>query len=234
MSKNIFSAIAHLFAKKEHVREPRVPEPTPPSKTTAEPPPPSPASPVPRVSRKKTAQKAKQPKQVKHKKPRADYDKKGFRIITDKDDLSQLFQAGEAQNKKAHKEDFSRLFERSQTDVYQRRMLEEKIVHREPQPPTSATGRIKSYPPPQEELDLHGYTAAEAGAATENFIRGARMRKIRTLRIITGKGLHSDGKAVLPDVVGTKIIELKRDRLVLAYKWEKKDKRKSGAMIVYL
>ncbi len=83
-------------------------------------------------------------------------------------------------------------------------------------------------------MDLHGYTAAEAQSGTEAFIRKARNKGIHTLRLITGKGLHSQGKAVLPDVVERKLIELKQKKWVLGYKWEKKDKRKSGAVIVYL
>jgi DNA-nicking Smr family endonuclease len=236
MSKNIFSAIADLFVKKEQAEEPRVPHPTPsaekepaptPAAEASKEPPPPPSS----VKPKKVPQKV---KQAKHKKSKSNYDKKGFRIITDRDDLSQLFQAGGVRKDRGREEDFAQLFEISQTDVYQRRMLNEKVVHREPPPPTPATDRIKTYPPPQEELDLHGYTAAQAESRTETFIRGARMRRIRTVRVITGKGLHSDGKAVLPDVVEAKIIELKRNRLLLAYKWEKKDKRKSGSLIIYI
>jgi hypothetical protein len=39
---------------------------------------------------------------------------------------------------------------------------------------------------------------------------------------------------VLPDVVEDKLIELKRQNIVLAYEWDKKKKSKSGAVIVYL
>jgi DNA-nicking Smr family endonuclease len=84
------------------------------------------------------------------------------------------------------------------------------------------------------ELDLHGATAPDAEKRTESFIENARREKIRTVRIIVGKGLHSEGKAKLPDVVEKKIIRLKRKNWLLGFEWEKKDKRKSGAMIVYL
>jgi hypothetical protein len=52
--------------------------------------------------------------------------------------------------------------------------------------------------------------------------------------IIVGKGLHSQGKAILPDVVEKKITRLKRKKWLLGFEWEKKDKRKSGSLIVYL
>jgi len=138
--------------------------------------------------------------------------------------------------KKKAEENFAQLFEKSQTDTYQQQMLKEKksLSKREMPLPLTVGERIKSYPSPQEELDLHGYTAVQAESRAETFIRSARLRRIRTVRIIVGKGLHSNGKAVLPEVVKTKIIQLKKDRLVLGYKWEKKDKRKSGALIVYL
>jgi DNA-nicking Smr family endonuclease len=164
---------------------------------------------------------------------KAKFDKKGFRIITNNESFSQLFQVDK---KKKPEENFSQLFEKSQTDTYQQQMLKEKkSLSNQAMPLTLPIGeRIKSYPEPQEELDLHGYTAVQAESRTETFIRSARLRRLRTVRVIVGKGQHSNGKAVLPDVVEARIIQLKQNRLVLSYKWEKKDKRKSGALIVYL
>ncbi|OQX20720.1 MAG: hypothetical protein BWK80_35435, partial [Desulfobacteraceae bacterium IS3] len=57
---------------------------------------------------------------------------------------------------------------------------------------------------------------------------------LRTVRIIVGKGLHSEGKAVLRDVVEEKLVSLKREGMILSFKWEKTNKLKSGAIIVYL
>jgi len=65
-------------------------------------------------------------------------------------------------------------------------------------------------------------------------IKSARQRGLQTLRVITGKGLHSYGKAVLPEVVEEKVVELKKQNLILTFRWEKGSKRKSGALIVYL
>ena len=94
--------------------------------------------------------------------------------------------------------------------------------------------KLKSYPLPQDELDLHGKTGAEAERKTAYFIRTTASLRLRTVRIITGKGLHSDGPAVLPDVVETKLKELKAENRIFDFAWEKKEKHKSGAVIVYL
>jgi DNA-nicking Smr family endonuclease len=94
--------------------------------------------------------------------------------------------------------------------------------------------RLKRYPLVQGQLDLHGATAMKAQQRTEAYVRTAHADGLFTLRIIVGKGLHSESGAVLPDVVEDRLIQLKRDGLVLAYRWEKGVKRKSGAVIVYL
>lgn len=171
-------------------------------------------------------QKVKKTKQS----PAAKTDKKGFRVLTDEHDLYQLF--GEKKNSK--REDFGRIFEESQQDKRQQFLLQEKKKISSETTPLTVRERIKTYPPPQVELDLHGNKAAEAVKRTEAFIENARQKKIRTVRIIVGKGLHSGGKAVLPDVIEEKIIRLKRKNWLLGFEWEKKDKRKSGALIVYL
>jgi DNA-nicking Smr family endonuclease len=81
---------------------------------------------------------------------------------------------------------------------------------------------------------LHGYTSYQAEEKVDSYIRDAYQREIFTLRLIVGKGLHSENGPVLPDVVEDKLIELKQQRIVLAYQWEKKSKAKSGAVIVHL
>lgn len=68
----------------------------------------------------------------------------------------------------------------------------------------------------------------------ENFILTARGKGLRTLRVITGKGLHSEGQAVLPHAVEVKVMDLQKKGMVLRYFWEKGVKEKSGALIVYL
>jgi DNA-nicking Smr family endonuclease len=162
--------------------------------------------------------------------PAVKTDKKGFRVLTDKHDLYQLF----GEKKKPKQEEFGRIFEESQQDKKQQLLLQEKKTISDETTPLTVSQRIKTYPAPQLELDLHGSTTQEAEKKTGSFIENARREKIRTVRIIVGKGLHSDGKAIIPDVVEKKITRLKRKNWLLGFEWEKKDKRKSGALIVYL
>ncbi|NIM16904.1 MAG: hypothetical protein GTO45_33410 [Candidatus Aminicenantes bacterium] len=169
--------------------------------------------------------------------PEPRIDKKGFRVLTDKHDLYQLFtEKKPGKDKTNEDEDFARMFEKYQDDKHHQRMMQQKITaaDKAKTTPRPVGEHLKIYPGPQLELDLHGYTADRAGAKTEAFLRSARQNDILTVRIIVGKGLHSEGKAVLPDVVEKKIIELKGKKWILTFKWEKKDKRKSGALIVYL
>jgi DNA-nicking Smr family endonuclease len=237
MSKWFFiSRIARLFdlSKKnmEEARDTSAP-PTPPQPREEKTPPPQPETPEPepqeikKKTRKKSAERSKHEPAI---------DKKGFRVLTNRHDLHRLF-GGEEEEKKKGDSDFARMFEESQNDVYQKRLMIDKkqAEHHDPaRTPRPPSEKIKTYPPPQKELDLHGYTGAEAEIAAEHFIQDALRKKIQTLRIIVGKGLHSQGEAVLPGIVEKKIIQLKRNNLVLSYHWEKKDKRKSGAIIVYI
>ena len=157
-------------------------------------------------------------------------DKKGFRVLTDQDDFYRLF----GEEKRTGQEDFARLLAEYQEDRRHQALLEEKKQAATKTRPLTMKERIKSYPAPQVELDLHGDRGTEAEKRTEVFIRDAREKRIRTLRLIVGKGLHSQGKAVLPDIVEKKIIQLRKEKCILHFEWEKKDKLKSGALIVYL
>jgi DNA-nicking Smr family endonuclease len=50
----------------------------------------------------------------------------------------------------------------------------------------------------QDEIDLHGFTREEARESLLDFLQNARDRKYKLVRIITGKGLHSEnGQSVL-------------------------------------
>ncbi|WP_462268345.1 Smr/MutS family protein [Desulfobacter sp.] len=94
--------------------------------------------------------------------------------------------------------------------------------------------RLKRYPPPEADLDLHGFTAIGARIKTQTFISRAHVQGFFTLRIIVGKGLHSEDGPVLPHVVEDLIKEMKNDNLVLSYKWEGGKRSKFGALLVYL
>ena len=158
--------------------------------------------------------------------------KKAIRILTEQDDLLELF-TGEKSGGKS-RENFSEMLEQSLSDNHVQTFIDEKNDDISPKPPLTTIQTIKKYPAPQDELDLHGYTAAEAESKAESFIRNARQNGLQTLRIIVGKGLHSEGRAVLPDVIEDKVVLLKKSKLVLTFTWESHAKRKSGAMIVYL
>ena len=55
---------------------------------------------------------------------------------------------------------------------------------------------------PVATLDLHGNTALEAEGRVKDFVRThARISKGQVVHIITGRGLGSRGKAVLPGAV---------------------------------
>ncbi|MBU8909663.1 MAG: Smr/MutS family protein [Desulfobacterales bacterium] len=118
-------------------------------------------------------------------------------------------------------------------------LLEESFKNREVKPakktsPMPVKKRIKRYPPVEVELDLHGYNAIGAQVRARSFINNCKHQGFFTLRIIVGKGLHSDLGPVLPDVVEDVCKEMKKQNLVIWYEWDKKKKSKSGAVIVYL
>jgi DNA-nicking Smr family endonuclease len=94
--------------------------------------------------------------------------------------------------------------------------------------------RLKRYPPPEADLDLHGFTAIGAQIKARTFISSAHVQGFFTLRIIVGKGLHSEDGPVLPHVVEDLLKEMKNDNLVLSYKWEGGKRSKFGALLVYL
>ena len=100
--------------------------------------------------------------------------------------------------------------------------------------PVSKQDKLKKYPPPQDQIDLHGLTGVEAERKVVDFLKVAKTLKCKTLRVITGKGLHSNGPAVLPDIIEAKLDDLRASELIFDFQWEKKDKLKSGAVIVYL
>lgn len=118
------------------------------------------------------------------------------------------------------------------------RLLEESFRQRKPDchapKPVPLKRRLKRYPPPETDLDLHGFTAIGAEAKAKSFIHGAIHQGFFTLRIIVGRGLHSQDGPVLPDVVEDLLKRMKKDRIVLSYAWEGKKRGRSGAVLVYL
>ncbi|PID75020.1 MAG: hypothetical protein CSB28_00165 [Desulfobacterales bacterium] len=110
-----------------------------------------------------------------------------------------------------------------------------------PPPISSGTGnqvplkkRLKRYPPVESQLDLHGFTALGAELKARTFIQSRFQQGYFTLRIIVGKGLHSETGPVLPHVIEDLLTEMKKQGTVLAFSWDRKKKSDSGAVLVYL
>jgi DNA-nicking Smr family endonuclease len=131
-------------------------------------------------------------------------------------------------------DEFERLMESALEGLDRTEMMSRKRDELPPDRRPSLRRRLRDYPPPQAELDLHGFTSAQAAEKTETFLRLSRRRGRRTVLIITGRGIHSDGRPVLPDVVESRIADLRRRKWILASQWERGSKRRSGALIVYL
>ena len=91
--------------------------------------------------------------------------------------------------------------------------------------------QVKDYPAPQRELDLHGHTGSEAMFELGNFLERSIVHHVRTVRIVTGKGLHSKHfRSVLPELTEKKLGEFRRAGKILAFKREKT----GGSYVVYL
>ncbi|MCB2168750.1 MAG: Smr/MutS family protein [Deltaproteobacteria bacterium] len=158
-------------------------------------------------------------------------DKNGILVLDDCQDLGRLLEAVPAAS--PGEDDLADAFEQSLAHDA-RTLIKKKTDGFFPTRRLTLKERLKRYPKPQGQLDLHGATVLQAEQRTDSYIRTAHVEGTLTLRIIVGKGLHSEAGAVLPDVVEDRLLRLKRDGLVLSYRWEKGLKRKSGAVIVYL
>jgi DNA-nicking Smr family endonuclease len=158
-------------------------------------------------------------------------DKNGIRVLDDCQDLGRLLQAVPAAS--PDEDDLADALEQSLAHDA-RTLIKKKTDGFFPTRRLTLKERLKRYPKPQGQLDLHGATALQAEQRTDSYIRTAHANGLFTLRIIVGKGLHSEAGAVLPDVVEDRLVRHKRDGLVLSYRWDKGVKRKSGAVIVYL
>lgn len=130
------------------------------------------------------------------------------------------------ENETEPEEDFAALLEES----FQKSRIK-PLKKPAPMPPEK---RLKRYPPPEKSLDLHGYNAIGAELRSRSFIHSCKQQGFFTIRIITGKGRHSDQGAVLPDVVEDVAKEMKKQGLLIGFDWENKIKSKSGALIIYL
>lgn len=197
-------------------------------------PPPEPGSPEARPPR---------PKAEGHRPAPPQTNRHGIPVFGKDADLSVYFSEPEAdfptrpaadRGREEKRDEFERWMESALEGLDQTEMLSRKQDELPADRRPSLRRRLRDYPPPQAELDLHGFTSAQAAEKTEAFLRTSRHRGRRTVLIITGRGIHSDGRPVLPDVVESRIADLRRRNWILASQWERGDKKRSGALIVYL
>jgi DNA-nicking Smr family endonuclease len=88
-------------------------------------------------------------------------------------------------------------------------------------------GRVR----PEATLDLHGHTAVEAEIALEKFLVQSASLRRRCVLVIHGRGLHSDGIAVLRDTVFGALVG-NMSGLVLAFATAAKSDGGAGATYV--
>lgn len=157
--------------------------------------------------------------------------KEKIRIIKDNDKFDNIFNI--KPEKKNKSENFEKLLSEYDNNPNIQKMYERKMKLSDDNR-MSIAERIKYYPSPQDTLDLHGLTSDEAEAITLRFIDNSERKDFKTLRIITGKGIHSIDKPVLRDKLEILSNKLKKEKTILFWKWEKKHKEKSGAIIIFL
>ncbi len=131
-------------------------------------------------------------------------------------------------SKQNSKESFEKLLEEADTFINKDAQLK---TH------TGAKNReefISLYPPPQKTLDLHGKTKKEAENAVLWFVEKGKYHRLKTLRIITGKGKHSSqNHSVVAETTRDVLQKLKKEGTILSFRPETK-KGKSGAFIIFL
>lgn len=163
-----------------------------------------------------------------------DRDRHGIPRLDNRTDLRRFFEATvEDSEEKASVRELGEAF-RASIDHDARRLMKKKSDGFFAPRRLTLKEKLCRYPAPQAQVDLHGDTALIARQRADAFLRRAAADGSLTLRIIVGRGLHSEGGAVLPDVIEDLLMAMKREGLVLSYRWEKAVKRKSGAVIVYL
>jgi DNA-nicking Smr family endonuclease len=84
----------------------------------------------------------------------------------------------------------------------------------------------------ESEIDLHGLTASQAAAQLNAFLRAARSRELRCVRVIHGKGLRSGTRG--PVLKNTVNALLRRSDPVLAFASARPVAGGTGATLVLL
>ena len=81
----------------------------------------------------------------------------------------------------------SKISDKDKKDWQEFLLKDEKLPNKDFFENNKKTDKIKS-------LDLHGQTLEKANQNIENFIKKAHEDKVRKLKIITGKGIHSNNE----------------------------------------
>ncbi len=152
----------------------------------------------------------------------------GIQILEKDTDYSAVFQDSDSE------EDFSEMISESLGEKSTSVLLKEKRDSVKPVKKITEKQRLKRYPLPQGQIDLHGYSAIKADLNVEVYLRNAYRNGTYTVRVIVGKGLHSKDGPVLPDIVEKRLLQLKKEKIVFAYEWDRKKKSKSGSITVFL
>jgi DNA-nicking Smr family endonuclease len=84
----------------------------------------------------------------------------------------------------------------------------------------------------ESEIDLHGLTVEQAAAQLHDFLRAARARELRCVRVIHGKGLRSGARG--PVLKNTVNALLRRSDPVLAFASARPVAGGTGATLVLL
>jgi DNA-nicking Smr family endonuclease len=120
-------------------------------------------------------------------------------------------------------ENFEKLLQESLESPEFERFLKEKKADR---PARKSVGEIiKDYPDVQGTLDLHERTRAEANIAIKRFIRLSKESRLRTVRVISGKGT-----GVIKNFTDELLTELRQQKFLLHFRAEKR----TASFIVYL
>jgi DNA-nicking Smr family endonuclease len=114
--------------------------------------------------------------------------------------------------------EFTQLLDNSLKGKSMDKMMQEK-KERGASKSVPLSKRLKRYPPAESKLDLHGFTSDGATLKADAFIRNAFGNGFFTLKIVVGKGLHSEFGPVLPDVIHDLLLKLKDEKIVLHFIW---------------
>lgn len=88
--------------------------------------------------------------------------------------------------------------------------------------------------PDSDTLDLHGARASEAAERVARFVRDAHRAGVRRIRIVHGKGLHSEGGGVLAEVVLRVLTEGAAAARTIAFVTAPPEQGGAGALLVEL